>query len=239
VAESRGLDVYTRRSRLQPALLVALPAAVTVLAWSPGAALGWGGLWSLVVACGGTYLLSQVARDCGYGKESWLFGKFGGRPTELMLSHRDAPNQVTLKVRHKKLQELGGFKMPTAAAEQKDFAGAMNVYNACVTFLLGRTRDKIKYALLFEENCNYGFRRNLWGMKAKFGLPIALVCTLVLGLRLYMEFSVHRIVPLLTVSMEALNVVLLLGWIFWFTPGWVMVVARKYAERLLEALDTT
>ena len=55
---------------------------------------------------------------------------------------------------------------------------------------------------------------------------------------LYTQFSVHDIVPPLTVTMEAVNVALLLGWIFWFTPAWVMVVARKYAERLLEALDT-
>ena len=53
-----------------------------------------------------------------------------------------------------------------------------------------------------------------------------------------MQFSIHDIVPPLTVSMEAVNVLLLLGWIFWFTPAWVMVVARKYAERLFEALDT-
>jgi len=36
----------------------------------------------------------------------------------------------------------------------------------------------------------------------------------------------------------AVNVILLLGWMFWFTPVWVIVVARKYAERLLETLDT-
>jgi hypothetical protein len=58
--------------------------------------------------------------------------------------------------------------------------------------------------------------------------------TLALGLRLYMQFSAHDIVPPLTVTMEAVNVLLLFGWIFSFTPEWVMVVARKYAERLLK-----
>jgi hypothetical protein len=238
MAEAKGLDLYTRRSRLQPALLTALPAAVTVLAWSPGMALGWGGLWSLIVACGGTYLLSQVARDCGYDKEAGLYALFGGRPSELLLSHKHAANEITLKARHKKLNQLGGFKMPTAAVEEKDFDGAMKVYNACVVFLLGKTRDKNKYPLLFEENCNYGFRRNLWGMKAKFGLPIALICTVVLGLRLYMEFAQHNIVPPLTVSMEVVNMILLLGWLFWFKPSWVIAIARKYADRQLEAIDT-
>lgn len=69
-------------------------------------------------------------------------------------------------------------------------------------------------------------------------MPIAAGCTLILGLRLYTQFSVHDIVPALTVTMEAVNVILLLGWMFWFTPAWVIVVARKYAERLLETLDT-
>jgi hypothetical protein len=174
----------------------------------------------------------------GAGLFARAVGEAARRVSRVRVAMGDAPNQVTLKARHKKLQELGGFKMPTPAAEQKDFAAAMSVYNACVTFLLGRTRDKIKYALLFEENCNYGFRRNLWGMKAKFGLPIAALCTLALGLRLYMQFSLHDIVPALTVAMEAVNVLLLVGWLFWFTPEWVMVVARKYAERLLETVDT-
>ena len=56
-----GLDKYDRNARLKPALIAALPAAWTVMAWSPGNALGWGGLWGLIVGAGGTFLLAQMA----------------------------------------------------------------------------------------------------------------------------------------------------------------------------------
>ena len=38
---SIALDSYTLNARLQPALLVALPGAVTVAAWPSGAGLHW------------------------------------------------------------------------------------------------------------------------------------------------------------------------------------------------------
>ena len=67
---------------------------------------------------------------------------------------------------HKKLSELlNGTAIPTPQDEKRDPERADQVYDACVSCLIERTRDKTRFRLLFEENCNYGFRRNLWGMK--------------------------------------------------------------------------
>jgi hypothetical protein len=60
----------------------------------------------------------------------------------------------------------------------------------------------------------------------------------VLGLRLYGDFAAHRFVAPLHVVFEALNVAMLMIWIWWITPPWVMIAGEAYAERLLDALDT-
>jgi hypothetical protein len=229
-----GLDKYDRNARLKPALTAALPAAWTVMAWSPGNALGWGGLWGLIVGAGGTFLLAQMARDRGKRKERALFDRFGGRPSERMLSYAAANNTVQLAQRHEKLSRLmPGVSIPTEEDEVRDPYAAQQIYGACVAFLISRTRDD---RLLFQENMNYGFRRNLWGLKP-IGIVVAGGAAAVLGLRLFMEFSTHSPVAALLVSFEALNLGMIGAWLFWFIPSWVMIPSRAYAERLMEALD--
>ena len=120
-----GLDEYALNARLRPALLTALPAAWTVTVWSPGSALGWGGLWGLFVGAGGMWLLSQMARDRGKLKEKKLFDGVGGRPTERLLSHAFAPNKITLARQHAKLADLlPTVKIPEADDESRDPARA-------------------------------------------------------------------------------------------------------------------
>ena len=229
-----GLDAYTRNARLKPALITALPTAWTVMAWAPGNALGWSGLWSLFVAGGGMWLLSQMARDRGKRSEKELFDKFGGRPTEQLLSHAQAPNKVRLSRQHEKLRGLlPDVHIPSADDEMKDPSAAHEVYVACTGYLISRTRDD---RLLFQENMNYGFRRNLWGLKP-FGVAISAGGAVALGLRLYLDFSTQLSVLPLTVVFELLNVLMLAAWLFWFRSSWVMIPAYAYADRLLDALD--
>jgi hypothetical protein len=46
---------------------------------------------------------------------------------------------------------------------------ADEMYQSATDWLLANTRDTQKFGLLFEENMNYGFRRNFWALK-----PLAL-----------------------------------------------------------------
>ena len=137
-----GLDAYTRNARLKPALLALAPAAWTVMAWSADHIVGWGGFWTLFVAAGGTATLSQLARGRGKRKESELFEKHGGRPTERLLSHERTVNKVTLARRHSALARLvPNIAMPSAADEAKDRRSANAIYASCVAWLIARTRD--------------------------------------------------------------------------------------------------
>lgn len=229
------LDTYTRRARLQPALLVALPLGIATLAWFPHGLEGWGALWGLIVWSGGTALIAQIGRDWGKKKEVKLFEMWSGKPTTRMLRHRDAPNKVILERRHKKLKEImGGVDIPTSEEEQANPTAADDVYEACATFLREKTRDKKRFNLVFEENCNYGFRRNLWGMRP-LGISIAIV-----GLAAVVALFILKkgLVPALAIACGIGNLLLLLGWILWFTPSWVRIPAEAYSERLLESCET-
>src|SRR5262245_38143242 len=130
-----GMDDYDRHARMKPALVAFLPVTLTVLAHAPDAIVGWSGALAVVIQAGGSYLLAQVIGDIGKRKEPELFRKFGGRPTDRLLSHKTAPNRTILAMRHTKLAGLMDRRLPTAAAEEKNPAAAADVYAACVDFL--------------------------------------------------------------------------------------------------------
>lgn len=227
-------DTYTCRARLFPALLVALPLSLATLAWFPSGPTGWETLWGLIVWSGGTALIAQIGRDWGKNKEAKLFKLWGGKPTTRLLRHRDAPNKITLKRRHSTLQRLlPALKFPTLDEEQAAPKRADEVYDAVVTFLREKTRDREKFHLIFEENCNYGFRRNLWGMKS-LGITTAVIGVLAVVIDIFVN---GVLIPPLAVMSGSVSLLFLLGWGLLITPKWVKTTGEAYAERLLESSE--
>ena len=84
------LDTYTRRARLQPALLAALPIGVAVLAWFPKGFTEWGVFAGLLTSAGVTALLARLARIRGKRLESKLFVLWGGKPTTVAQTQNGA-----------------------------------------------------------------------------------------------------------------------------------------------------
>ncbi len=230
-------DSYNRRARLYPILLVVLPLGLTTLAWSPGGILGWNITWGLIVWAGGTALLTQLGRDLGKQKENHLFEIWEGIPTTRLLRHRDAPNKEILKRRYSKLMELiPGLNIPSSDEERDEPKRADEIYDSCTRFLINKTRDKKKFPLIFEENCNYGFRRNLWGLKP-LGLIISSISVLAILFLLFNSITSDiEIRPILLIC-GVINLLLVFVWIFWIRPSWVKITADAYAERLLDACD--
>ena len=231
------MDPYVRSARLQPALLVALPVALGILAWFPEASVIAGPLWGLVAWCGGTALVAQIARDAGKAKEPSLFARWDGTPATRLLRHRSSANRVLLRRRHHKLRGLlADVHIPTAEEEVADPARADETYEACVQFLRDSTRPRQDFPLVFQANCEYGFRRNFWGMKP-LGVALAVGSAAAIAARLYLDVRSNVVLePTRVVSMCVVGV-LAAGWLLWFTPSWVRLTADAYAERLLGALE--
>ena len=225
-------DRYTFKARLQPALLASLPVALSVLSLFPNDLTSLGMIWSLIVWSGGTVLITQMSRDAGKSKEQVLFKQWGGKPSIRLLRHRDATNKILLQERHRKLKALmPAMTLPNAKEEDSEPERADEIYERCVVFLLETTRDKKQFDLLFEENCNYGFRRNLWGLKS-VGITIA-----VLGVISILALLLFEGVTPLAVASLLIDGLLLLTWIYLITPRWVRAPAEIYAERLMAACE--
>jgi hypothetical protein len=219
-----------------PALLVVAPGIVSVGAWIPS--LSWSAVFGVAGALGLFLWMSQLARDRGKRLEPQLFAKWGGKPTTVMLrySARQLPEQQKMRYHAFLKRAVHGIKLPSLKEESSNPTKADEAYEAAVAWLLTRTRDKKPFALIFEENMNYGFRRNLLGMK-----PIALlvgfsslVVNLVLSIFAFKQSAalpIYGALVTLYVSIHILGISLAVN------GGWVKTAALAYATQLLAACD--
>jgi hypothetical protein len=237
------IDEYDRRARLYPALLCFVPAiAVAVGVYGEEFTVSKG-LLSLAISFGFIALLISVARDSGKKREPKLFTKWGGKPTTLVLRHRDHTiDTVTKRTYHEFLGKHLGVLFPTIDEESRNPVGADDKYDAGVRWLLEKTRDKKKFPFVFRENVNYGFRRNCLGLKPLgiLGSLLGVLWTLgaihVLTLK---GASLHDLEAADTGAKVALLtcVLLLLIWSFYITAESVKRVAFTYADMLLRSCD--
>lgn len=222
-----------------------------MLAWLTTNATSLGILWSLIVVGGGTSLFAQVGRDLGRRKQEDLFRQWGGPPTTQMLRLSGNPTTELIKRRRNKLGNIINCLLPTKEEERADPVAADERYGSAVAYLLEATRDHEKFPLVLEENINYGFRRNLWGMKP-YGLTIVGLATAATwGLFLFellengadaswYERLLGTSDPDLIVRLlgAVLNTGLLAGWTLVVRPRWIKTAADTYASRLFAAVDS-
>jgi hypothetical protein len=228
------LDAYTRRARLQPALLAVLPVGIAVLAWFPKGFTEWGIFAGLLTSAGGTAFLARLARIRGKKLEPRLFELWGGKPTTVALRHRNSQNPVLLERRHTQLSRIAnGIYVPRAADEKADQQSADAAYDACVTVLIEQTRERKRFPLLFEENCNYGFWRNLWGLRP-LGITSSLLGTAAIAFLVYRS---GLVLEFKTAVGGGIDLFFLLGWLFLVNSHVVKMAAVSYSDRLLGACE--
>jgi hypothetical protein len=184
-----------------------------------------------------SFLLAQIGRDNGKKKEKALFEHWGGKPTTIILRHSNDHLDVHTKKRfHTKLEHIiPDIKIPTPEEEQKNLQAADATYDSCAKYLIAKTRDSRKYFLLFKENTNYGFRRNLWGMKA-WALFIIAICILVHSFVATEKFTSIATVSTAEYILLGIFVLFVLFWLFIVNKNWIKTTAFAYSERLYETL---
>lgn len=230
-----NLDQYTLQARLLPTFVLMLPLGLVLLAWFPATSVWMGTLETLGVPTVLTVLLSQLGRDLGKKKEPHLFARWNGMPTDRILSGQASIlDAVTLARYRIKLSALiPGLQFLDEAQEVAAPGVALAVYKTCTNFMREKTRDREQFPLVFAENVNYGFRRNLWAMKPAgicvsfFGLLVSVAPMLFLS-----DVSYPVIV-----AAVGINACLLVFWLFRITPSWVRVPAEEYARQLFAACE--
>ncbi len=232
-------DKYTYRARLLPSLLTFLPVAFAATVWFPGQEATWKVLGLIFVSSGLATLLSHFGRDLGKRKETELFRMWGGVPTTRMLSHRFTRfDAVTLGRYHTKLKALlPDLQIPDLASERANPSGAAEIYGSCTSFLREKTRDQKTFPLVFAENINFGFRRNLYGWMP-IGVIAASVGVLSCALFTATHLRAEQSVLLFGIAGAVVSVTLLLLWLLVIKPDWVRLAADAYAERLIRSLDS-
>lgn len=228
-------DHYSLRARLQPALVTLLPMALGVFAWSEPGARWMTALWTTLGTSGATYLLAIMARNRGKATEPALWDSWGGTPTTQLLRHSGPGNPVLRERWHEALATLLKKPLPTASEEAADPKAADAVYAAVTRLLINERRDTKKYPLIYNENVNYGFCRNLYAQRAVgVGAAIAgIAASVAAGI----YFAGGGKVLILPWVCAAIGFLMLLSWIFIFTGAWVKVPAFAYSERLLESTE--
>ena len=112
-----------------------------------------------------SFLASQVGADFGKRLEKELWKKWSGPPTTRFLRHRNSEyNAISRELVHAKLKGFG-LHVPTEREEKKDNIAADSHWEACTGELIRRTRNKRQYPLVFEGLVEYGYRRNLLGLR--------------------------------------------------------------------------
>lgn len=228
-------DAYTVRARIAPIILAALPALALLvgglLSPSQIAKLGSTAIAAILL------FASQLARDRGRELQPALWASWGGPPTLVRFRYRGAEHPDRVARVHARAEAVFAVTLPDADEEAADPHAADVVYEDVITDLRNRTRTRDEFPLVFEENVNYGFRRNLLGLKPyalAVAILVACICTVAFALASGSTSGrVHT-----WAWPAALALIAALAWWRIVKPGWVRLPADEYASRLLEALDT-
>lgn len=230
-------NTYSLKARVYPSVIVLFPCFILAIVYITNVELYYHYFTSF--ACLGvlSFVLSQIGRDNGKKKENGLFKHWGGKPTSMILRHSTDHLDIHTKKRFHAILEkkIPNIKIPTHEEEMEDLQAADVIYDSCTKFLISKTRDASKYSLLLKENINYGFRRNLWGMKA-WAIWIIAICVIVHSYMMTQHFSSIEATSTQDWILLSVFVPFLLFWLLIVNREWVKTTALAYAERLYETL---
>lgn len=232
-------DRYSRKARVQPALLAIFPFFVTLLFLYFKIYVAASTLFiPLALSCGVLMFISNIVRYFGRKIEEKLYNTWGGSPTIRWLRHRDNKIDSITKNRYHNflLNNISGLRFPTSDEEKMNPASADDSYKSAVIWLLEYTRDQKKFPLVFAENINYGFRRNMLSIK-----PLAIF--IVVLSQSILLFYVFLSSESLTRSMETLSIPFSVSmaagfiWTCIVSPEWVKDASESYARILLASCN--
>lgn len=185
-------------------------------------------------------MFADVARRRGRAIEPAIIEKMGGLPTTVTLRHRDPTYDAATKSGfHAFIARKLGEAAPSAAEESADPGAADAYYARGTAWLRENTRNRKKFDILFNENVDYGFRRNLLGLKRPgfvLNALIVLVCIAIFWRRWPVDLSDGFDAKVLAVVVIAAIHAAYLA--LFVTEEGVFEAARSYARQLLLSIQS-
>ncbi len=238
-------DAYTLNARVKPVLIIIFPMFSIILIWFPETRDSYNTVITLIISFGILSLFSNYFATVGRKKEILLFHKMGGNPATTLLRHNDNTiDKLTKNRYHSFLSGRLSTTFPSIEDEKGNSELTDEVYDSAIRYLRNFSRDNVKYPLVFKENMNYGFARNLYSSKL-FGVTITIISLILFLFRFYIKYvkvnQFHIIfndIAILDTLLSLLVVFpMLIIWIFFINIDWVKERAFAYARALLEICE--
>ncbi|WP_233901188.1 hypothetical protein [Tenacibaculum piscium] len=232
------MNTYNLKARIYPVILSLLPIIIIGTLFSIQFQSYYQSLGSLGLTTILFFLFSQIGRDRGKKIENNLWSEWGGAPTTQIFRFSDNTiDSITKKKCHQTMCELVPNEITPSTSEEENSGNFFDeIYQSWTKFLIGKTRDTKKYDLLFNENINYGFRRNTLGLKP-FSIVIIIILSIGIWTNNYISNGIINYMDSSTLISQVILLTFLLFWIFIVNKSWVKIPAFGYAERLLETVD--
>jgi hypothetical protein len=154
------------------------------------------------------------------------------------------PAATKARYRSALVKYVPGLVLPGAEEERSNPVAADEAYRSAVEWLKERCRGK-DFPLVFKENIEYGFRRNMRGIRPFAIAAVALAAVGGLDAIVYRLIEVGGLsvsmvmqqAPLGVIGATVLLLIALLCWTFLVTDLWVREAGDQYARALLSACD--
>ncbi len=224
-------DSYERKARLLPALLsgsVAIPSIGAVA----GGSLSWLSSVSISVGIGAliAVVISYAASAAGraYEKALWPAWPNDAPTNRWLLPDDETCSRQQKETWYRRIVELTGLDVAAAAGSSE--TELHRVINDAVRLLRDRIRNSDVGRMLATHNEDYGFARNLAGLRVVW-MPTS-AASMVVSWIAYAVADTSIVWPLAASAIVAAAV---LG--SFVLPGYVRQRADRYAESFFAALD--
>lgn len=227
---------YELMARVFPSIILLCPLILSIIIWYPQLLSLESSFLFLFMFFVFTFLVAKVARHQGYKKERELLNKWGGFPTERFLSYSDDTIDEITKVRYRiNLGNASSIYLPSEEEEvDNGYEFYKSTYRSAIKWLIEKTR---KNDILLQDNINYGFCRNLLGLK-NLGIMICLLSLMINVFNIYIEYEfLYLEVPFKIWITMLIIIGLLMGYIFYVNEKLVRAQSEAYARSLLRCCE--
>jgi hypothetical protein len=230
---------YELKARLFPALITVAPFGLSLLIWYPQLIDLETSVLTTFVLLILLFFLAKLARERGKKLQDKLLIEWGGFPSTTFLKHSDNSIDKYTKQRYHQYinKHVSGFQLPSKEKELSNPSFYDSCYNSVIKWLLEKTRDQKKYHLLYQDNINYGFSRNMVGIKP-LGILFSILSLLTNLFSIYKEqgFSWTNY-PLKAWISILISVLFISIWLLFVKKGWVKSTSEAYARTLLSCCE--